>query len=311
MKATFVSNPLDVFKTRIQLQGELKLRGQHEIHYKHALHAAYVIIKQERIFALQKGLGTVLDDNTYSALQRGRIKTPILFTLNIYKFNFEGVFPDMFKKSKIIPVPKKNCVNNPDNYRPIALKATLGKLFEKLVKKPLVNYFEKFSLFHSSQHGFRTKHSTSEVVRKIVDYTTEALDNGHLAAITLGDLSKAFDCLNHDCLLDKLEHYGIRGLSLSFFKFYLSNRPLCVLLNHELSSFKESARGVPQGSVLGPVLLIIYVNDMFYNMGLSGLLMYANDASITNISTNIENLKDLTKVSLNKAEIGTMATVYR
>ena len=143
------------------------------------------------------------------------------------------------------------------NYRPISLLPTISKIFEKSIYLQTYNYFIENNLFYKSQYGFRRGHSTElaalEVVSKIIDET----DKGLLPLNIYLDLSKAFDTIDHQILLEKLAFYGIRVKNLKLFKSYLTNRKQYVEIDDKISSSTNIKTGVPQGSILGPLLFII------------------------------------------------------
>lgn len=215
----------------------------------------------------------------------------------------EGVFPDVFKTSKVIPVYKKGDVDDPGNYRPISLISTFAKIIEIILKNRLSKYFEKYGLLHKYQFGFRSKCSTIEAVCQIVSEIVEGLESGKHIGLTLCDLTKAFDCVDHKLLLSKLEFYGIRGVPLALFESYLSNRQQCVFLNNNLSNRKGVQHGVPQGSVLGPLFFIIYINDLFFYLFPYSIIMFADDATLVNSSKNISELNYICNKTEKLAEI--------
>ena len=129
-----------------------------------------------------------------------------------------GVFPEQMKIAKVIPLFKKGDKLDPSNYRPISLLSTLSKILEKIIFKRTMNFLKNHNVFTNSQFGFRQKHSTIHALLNFVDKVTHAIDNSfHLIGIFL-DFSKAFDTINHNILLHKLSHYGIRGKALEWFR---------------------------------------------------------------------------------------------
>ena len=165
-----------------------------------------------------------------------------------------GKHPDIFKISKVIPIHKKGSLLSLGNYRPISLLSNLNKILEKLVHSRLFDFFEDSQALYHLQFGFRKKHSTIHALIEITESVKRALDNGMIACGVFLDLQKAFDTVNHEILLSKLDHYGVRGSSLDWFRSYLSGRKQFVSILGFESDTKYIEHGVPQGSVLGPLL---------------------------------------------------------
>lgn len=188
----------------------------------------------------------------------------------------EGIFPEKLKIAKIKPLYKGGCTELTENYRPISLLSSFSKLYEKYVTKRVTQFFVKYNLFNPNQFGFRKGLSTTSAVNKFLNDLYESLDQRKKTLGIFIDLSKAFDLVNHEILLDKLEHYGIRGVPLKWFDSYLQTRTHYVELNNCKSECLSLAVGVPQGSILGPLLYIIYVNDFC----IKNAIMYADDTSL-------------------------------
>lgn len=205
----------------------------------------------------------------------------------------EGVFPDIFKCSRVIPLFKKGDDSLFENYRPISILPIFGKIFEKILTRRLTNYLEINSLLSPNQYGFRSGRSTSQAVLKVVSDIVEGLEAGHHTVITLCDLSKAFDCVSHDTLMEKMRLCGIRGLPLTLFQSYIKNRKQCVTIKNKNSEFLDITHGVPQGSVLGPLLFLIYINDFSHFMNPIKSIMFADDTTILCSDRNIDNLMEL------------------
>ena len=201
-------------------------------------------------------------------------------TIVINQSLITGIFPDKLKIAKVIPLFKKNDASVIDNYRPISLLPSISKLFEKVVFLQLSEYFTCNKLLHEGQYGFRENHSTELASAELMDRIISAMDRKTLPITIFMDLSKAFDTLNHNILLDKLYHYGIRGTALCWFKDYLTNRQQYVEIDNTASDKRVITTGVPQGSILGPLLFLIYMNDMSYTSQQFKFILYADDTTL-------------------------------
>ena len=173
-----------------------------------------------------------------------------------------GVYPDILKLANVIPIHKKESKLDVSNYRPISLLSNINKLFEKVMSLRITNYFERSNLLYDLQFGFRAKHSTNHAVVHMVQKIQEQIKNNKVAFGIFIDLQKAFDTVNHTILLNKLDSYGVRGVAKQWIKSYLTNRQQYVTINGYESDKENIIHGVPQGSVLGPILFTIYINDM-------------------------------------------------
>ena len=206
-----------------------------------------------------------------------------LFTLTLIvnQMLFTGILPDYLKTAKVIPLFKKGKQELLDNYRPISLLPSLSKIFEKVISNQIHMHFEPNNLFYTGQYGFRKKHSTQLAALELVDRITQDLDIGKTPISIFIDLSKAFDTLDHNILISKLQYYGIGGVSLQLLCSYLSNRQHFVQLGNSISHKKDIVMGVSQGSILGPLLFtILYINDMAYSSDLFKFINFADDTTL-------------------------------
>ena len=200
-----------------------------------------------------------------------------------------GIFPDKLKIARVFPVYKKGELTMPDNYRSISLLTSISKLFEKVVFNQLYEYFKKYKLFFSSQYGFREGHSTEYASLELIDRIMKDLENKNMSIAIFLDLSKAFDTLDHNILLYKLKYYGVVNTELKWFSSYLKNRSQYVEFNNTKSNTLNISTCVPQGSILGPLLFLIYVNDINLTTSYFKFIMYADDTTL--ISTLHNNNK--------------------
>ena len=200
-----------------------------------------------------------------------------------------GHFPKCLKVAKVIPIFKEGDAEDFGNWRPISITPCISKLIEKIVKKRLVSYISKNNILYNKQFGYRSNHSTAHAILNISDHILNNFDKKkHTVSIFL-DLSKGFDCVNHEILLKKLQYYGIRGPAFSFFRSYLSNRKQYSYVNGISSEQLTVLCGVPQGSVLGPLLFLLYTNDLATSTNFL-VNLFADD---TCLSLSCENLLEL------------------
>ena len=207
----------------------------------------------------------------------------------INKCFFRGYFPNCLKKARVIPIFKEGDPADMGNWRPISITCCTSKLIEKLVKKRLSSFLSKHRILSDHQFGYRTQHSTTHAILNISDSILRNFDNKkHTVSIFL-DLSKGFDCVDHKILLKKLYHYGIRGPAHDFFKSYLTNRQQITSVNGTISDWLTVLCGVPQGSVLGPLLFLLYTNDLS-NASNFCINLFADDTCLSLCNKSLKEL---------------------
>ena len=210
---------------------------------------------------------------------------------NLFNLSFStGVFPDILKTSSVLPLFKKGSKLSCGNYRPISLLSNISKLLEKLMYSRLYSFLKIYNCLNELQFGFQANHSTTHALLSITEKIRNALDTDHFACGVFIDLRKAFDTVEHKILVKKLEHYGARGIPKHWFTSYLSNRKQFVSINGFKSSLKQISCGVPQGSVLGPLLFLIYINDLSSSVKHSTVYHFADDTNLLCINKSLKSL---------------------
>lgn len=216
-----------------------------------------------------------------------KVVSPILcHTINLSLF--EGIFPDKLKFSVVKPLHKSKSTLDKNNYRPITLVPIISKMYEKIMQNRLIQFINKHNIINEEQNGFQKGKSTTLAAFSLVKSVTDNIDKKRSVSVIFLDMSKAFDLVNHNTLLDKCERYGIRGPALEWLKSYLSDRQQCVevsRINDKLvamsyrSVYRRNESGVPQGSILGPLLFLLYINDL-PNITKHKCVLFADDVSI-------------------------------
>ena len=218
------------------------------------------------------------------------ISTLIDPLFHIFNLSFNtGIVPIQFKIAKVIPIFKAGDRASMDNYRPISLLSTFSKILEKLVAARLLTFLKANNILSKWQFGFRSGHSTVHPMIHFLNKITEALNKKQHTIAIFCDLKKAFDTCNHSILLQKLKKYGISGTELKWFESYLTKRKQFVNVKNQSSPLLDIALGVPQGSILGPLLFILYINDLPLSSKFMSLL-FADDTTLLLTHSDIKTL---------------------
>ena len=213
----------------------------------------------------------------------------------------QGKFPDDWKYARVTPLFKQGNRDDVNNYRPISVIPIVAKVFERIVYDQLYAYLEEHDILYQNQSGFRATHSTVTALLEATDSWAYNIDNGKINGVIFLDLKKAFDTVDHQILLSKLNYYGIHGKSFKWFQSYLENRTQKCSVNGSLSSSCSLTCGVPQGTILGPLLFLLYINDLPNCLSNCEPRMYADDTHLTYAGGDLESIQlclneDLTNV---------------
>ena len=211
-----------------------------------------------------------------------------------------GVFPDILKTAKVTPLHKKESKVDVLNYRPILLLSVFIKIYEKLIYTRIYSYLTKNNMIYSKQFGFRSNYSTNHALVSMTEHIRALLDAGDYVCGIFVDLEKAFDTVDHEILCEKLNHYGLRGNVNNLIQSYLSNRKQYVSLNGFNSDIKDIECGVPQGSSLGPLLFLIYINDFRLCLKKSKAGHFADDTFIMYNGKKLKTIETIVNTELNQ-----------
>lgn len=215
--------------------------------------------------------------------------SPILSHVFNLSLSF-GIFPDSLKIARVTPIFKGGDKCSVNNYRPISILPIVSKIFEKIIYKKVYSYLETKTYLYNKQYGFRSKKSTTQAILNHLQYIYSNIDEGNFVFSVFLDFRKAFDCVDHDILLSKLNCYGIRGLALNWFRSYLTNRKQYVVIGNAKSELLNINHGVPQGSVLGPLLFLIFINDIVKSTALFDFILFADDSTLSTSYPSVNQL---------------------
>lgn len=224
---------------------------------------------------------------------------PITYICNLSLSS--GIFPSAFKKAVIKPIHKNGDRESINNYRPISILPALSKILERIMNRRLMKFLETNQLLSPTQYGFRHGKSTNDAVHELVNTVVNKLDERKKCLAVFLDLAKAFDTVSIPILMNKLEALGVRGIPLDLFKDYLSNRKQCVKINNMYSNELEMEYGIPQGSIIGPTLFLVYINNLCQLQLNNGkVITFADDTALVFSGQNWEEVFDSAQAGFNK-----------
>lgn len=213
-----------------------------------------------------------------------------------------GAIPNSWKSALVLPLLKGGDPTNLDNYRPISRLSVMAKLFESLLNEQIKHFLADHSVLSPMQSGFRQGHSTVTAVASVTNDIITALDNKKSCAALFIDLSKAFDTVCHDLLLERLKSIGFSPSVIKWFSNYLSGRTQCVTVGNCSSSSLEVKMGVPQGSILGPILFSIYINNLGAGLSPTKVHLYADDTILYTFASSVQEAVNYLQSAFNKIQ---------
>ena len=276
-------------KTRNKIiHNNLHKRNRHYLEYLHknrpidkylTLHVTNYDEVEKHILKLndRSSPGPLSVPNRFLKIISKPLSQLMTYIINISMSN--GYVPKVFKVGKQTPVFKSGAANI-ENYRPITVCNSLSKILEKIVRLRVINHLKECKILTDSQYGFRSMHSTNHAMINLLEITLSALDNNLKTGGIFLDISKAFDCVDHDKLLKKLEYYGFRANALMWFQSYLQDRQQFVSIRNSRSKSYKLECGVPQGGTLAPILFILYINDIIHSSSVFDFSIYADDTCL-------------------------------
>ena len=242
----------------------------------------------------------ILELDTFLLKECAHLIAPSLthvFNLSLH----HGTLPIDFKIARTTPVFKnKGSITDVSNYRPISVISHISKLLESIVKQQLLTHLIEQQLLSKNQFAYIKGRSTETALHKIIDNWLNNIDNGKITGTCFLDLSKCFDTVSHSILLEKLPNYGIIDIELNWFKSYLTDRQQLVKCNGKLSKLMNLSTGIPQGTILGPILFVLYANDIFHNLSEGTCIMYADDITLFVSGSSINQVQQRLQICVNE-----------
>ena len=226
------------------------------------------------------------------------INHPLVYMINLSLQ--QGIFPKELKIANVLPLFKANDPSVFNNYRPVSLLCVLSKVYEKVMYNRLIRFLEDFNILFENQFGFRKLHSSYMALMVLTDKLIKSLEKGEFVIGVYLDFSKAFDTVDHAILLSKLSHYGVRGNALQWFKSYLSDRKQYVTYNGVSSPVNNITCGVPQGSILGPLLFLLYINDLGCVSSSTTSILFADDTNLFKTGNDLNKMQEELNFELSK-----------
>ena len=257
-------------------------------------HFSFRYCTQDEVFKLLKEIdpskAVGLDNIGGKFLKEGaeELSRPISQLINLSIKN--STFPDQCKIAKLKALYKKGSALEPKNYRPISLLPLLSKLFEKIIHEQTQKYLDENNIIYKYQSGLRPKHSTDTCLSLLNDKILNGMDKGMLTGMILIDLQKAFDTIDHEIFFAKMVHLGFSQDIIAWYKSYLTNRKFLVSIENKLSSPGDLTCGVPQRSILGPLIFLLYVNDMLMAVDCD-ILLYADDSCLVFTGPDLKTIE--------------------
>jgi len=244
----------------------------------------------EQIQLLSNNKATGVDNMCVKLLKLSAdvIVAPLTYIINVSLVS--GTFPQNWKSARICPIFKGGNNSEPCNFRPISILPILSKIIERAVFDQLYPHLDSQSMLHEAQSGFRPRYSTASALMNVTEDWLNAIDKGHYVGIVLLDLQKAFDTVNHSVLIKKLFDYGMSSNVIKWFESYLNDRRHVTVINGVRSNERQTICGIPQGSILGPLLFILYINDLPNNVFNVKVSMYADDTALYYNSNDIDDI---------------------